>query len=256
MGRLFANLRYDVCCVLHRVAYCKSCVSCQALAEALKQNSTLTDLNLMSNNIGPEGAKAWCLVRMGSWGELCQLLVWPDMCKIFKNQVQGLPQEVPGKSRKSWGHSFSQAVSCPSRVSLAAWNQDLKMARTTRRCSHVCGIMCAVCFIMFLKSCVYCQALAEGLKENSTLTELNLEYNYNIGPEGAKAWCLVRMGSWEEKHSELISRCIHPVEICDDKCLRYLFWCIWHVLARSWSNRETIHNSSISKTGHPVIFKF
>ena len=70
MGRLFANLRYDdVCCVLHRVAYCKSCVSCQALAEALKQNSTLTDLNLMSCNIGPEGAKAWCLVRMGSWGE-------------------------------------------------------------------------------------------------------------------------------------------------------------------------------------------
>ena len=27
---------------------------------------------------------------------------------------------------------------------------------------------------------------AEGLKENSTLTELNLEYNYKIGPEGAK----------------------------------------------------------------------
>ena len=37
-----------------------------------------------------------------------------------------------------------------------------------------------------------CQALAEGLKENSTLMNLTLE-DINIGPEGAKAWCLVRM---------------------------------------------------------------
>ena len=44
-------------------------VSCQALAEALKQNSTLTGLNLERNNIGPEGAKAWCLGRTVSWGE-------------------------------------------------------------------------------------------------------------------------------------------------------------------------------------------
>ena len=51
------------------IAFLKSCVSCQALAEALKRNSTLTAVDLQSNNIGPEGAKAWCLVRMGSWGE-------------------------------------------------------------------------------------------------------------------------------------------------------------------------------------------
>ena len=38
--------------------------SCQALAEALKKNSTLKNLNLEDNNIGPEGAEAWCLVRM------------------------------------------------------------------------------------------------------------------------------------------------------------------------------------------------
>ena len=47
----------------------KSCVSCQALAEALQQNSTLTYLDLRSNNIGDEGAKAWCPVKMGSRGE-------------------------------------------------------------------------------------------------------------------------------------------------------------------------------------------
>ena len=65
-GAFFATLQYDVRLGLHRVSYCKSCVSCQALAEALKQNSTLTSLNLQKNNIGDEGSKAWCLVRMGS----------------------------------------------------------------------------------------------------------------------------------------------------------------------------------------------
>ena len=44
--------------------FLKSCVSCQALAEALKQNSALMSLDLRFNVIGPEGAKAWCLVRM------------------------------------------------------------------------------------------------------------------------------------------------------------------------------------------------
>ena len=49
--------------------FLKSCVSCQALAEALKQNSALMSLDLRFNVIGPEGAKAWCLVRMGHEGK-------------------------------------------------------------------------------------------------------------------------------------------------------------------------------------------
>jgi len=60
--------------------------------------------------------------------------------------------------------------------------------------SQLCGMMCAVCFIAFLKSRVSCQALAEALKQNSSLTDLDLAFN-NIGDEGAKAWCPVRMGS-------------------------------------------------------------
>ena len=67
--RIFFTIFHDVCCVLHRVY---QIVSCQALAEALKQNSSLTDLDLQQNNIGPEGTKAWCLVcsvRMVSCGE-------------------------------------------------------------------------------------------------------------------------------------------------------------------------------------------
>ena len=48
--------------------------------------------------------------------------------------------------------------------------------------------MCALGFIVFLKSCVCCQALAAALNKNSALTELDSRGN-NIGPEGAKAWC-------------------------------------------------------------------
>ena len=39
--------------------------SSQALAESLKKNSTLTNLNLVANGIGDDGAKAWCLVEDG-----------------------------------------------------------------------------------------------------------------------------------------------------------------------------------------------
>ena len=47
----------------------KSCTqgpdfSCQALAGGLKENSTLKNLDLQQNEIGAEGGKAWCLVRM------------------------------------------------------------------------------------------------------------------------------------------------------------------------------------------------
>ena len=59
--------------------------------------------------------------------------------------------------------------------------------RSRENILQLCG-MCAVCFIVLLKAFVSCQALAQGLQENSTLTNLDLRGN-NIGDEGAKAWC-------------------------------------------------------------------
>ena len=69
----------------------------QALAEALKVNKTVTDINLADNRIGKEGAKAWCLAR-GSvaaskrWNKMewsgvpvvfqtCETLVLLDRCR-------------------------------------------------------------------------------------------------------------------------------------------------------------------------------
>ena len=57
-----------MCAACFIIVFLKSFVSCQALAKALQQNSTLTNLNLEHNNIGPDGAKAWCSVRMGPDG--------------------------------------------------------------------------------------------------------------------------------------------------------------------------------------------
>ena len=104
------------------IVFLKSFVSCQALAEALKQNSSLTYLNLGSNNIGPEGAKASCLVRMVSWGER----VWRNCrgrvkAQLFEsefremtkgNAVQYWCSDVPNISLKSvmttdWGYRKS-----------------------------------------------------------------------------------------------------------------------------------------------------
>ena len=38
------------------------CRCLQALAEALKINGSVTNINLVGNQIGAEGAKAWCVV--------------------------------------------------------------------------------------------------------------------------------------------------------------------------------------------------
>ena len=37
----------------------------QALAEGLKKNASITDISLFGNQIGDEGAKAWCGVWWG-----------------------------------------------------------------------------------------------------------------------------------------------------------------------------------------------
>ena len=59
----------------------------------------------------------------------------------------------------------------------AAWNfvLEILMICSSYFCSHLSP----------------CQALAEALEQNSTLTDLNLEYNDAIGSETLEACCLV-----------------------------------------------------------------
>ena len=77
------------------------------------------------------------------------------------------------------------------------WDGNGKNYRQISHIFYIFFTTCAVCFIVFLKSFVSRQALAEALEQNSTLTYLNLQGN--IGHKGAKAWCLVKMVSWGER---------------------------------------------------------
>ena len=71
---------------------------------------------------------------------------------------------------------------------------NLKIKRGRENMLQLCG-MCVLCVSsFFFKLFVPCQALAEELQRNFSLTDLTLASN-NVGPEGAKAWCLVRMVS-------------------------------------------------------------
>ena len=58
---------------------------CQAFAEALQHNNTLTTLNLEGNYIGAEGGKA----RVGVWGAWCGLcLLVVFVCQALAEALQ------------------------------------------------------------------------------------------------------------------------------------------------------------------------
>ena len=82
--------------------------SCQALAEGLKANSTLLNLNLALNDFGPEGAKAWCLVRM----------VWRGKAAGFHRKDQW--------NHWKWSQWSAERVSRECRVDLC-WYQKLNL---------------------------------------------------------------------------------------------------------------------------------
>ena len=114
--------------------------------------------------------------------------------------------------------------------------------------SQLCGIMCAVCFIVFLKSCVSCPSRRWPRPCNrippwrswfwrittSALKGPRLGVRWGWGYEGKAQWRNTErtdqdIADWKwhsgndkrQCNAELVSRCIHPVEICDDKGLVY-----------------------------------
>ena len=209
----------------------KSCTqgpdfSCQALAEGLKENSTLTDLDLFKNSIGPEGAKAWCLVEDGRQkkgieeesrhshvkvksvkcsralqGMHCKVdLCWSQCCKSIDAPCSSLVvlwwsdllgfRFFLGKylsravSEQMWENLMLNETHCIPKPSIPhpLVEQPEKFPRRKG------GMKRPRVWSNFS-----CQALAEGLKDNSTLKNLDLHDN-KIADEGAKAWCLVEDG--------------------------------------------------------------
>jgi len=61
------------------------CRCLQALAEALKINKCVTNINLYDNQIGDEGAKAWCVAGSTECcGDLMEDVMFPTSCDSDK----------------------------------------------------------------------------------------------------------------------------------------------------------------------------
>ena len=65
-----------------------TCRCLQALAEALKINKSITNINLGGNQIGAEGAKAWCVVGSAECcGDLMEDVMSRTSCDSDKFEV-------------------------------------------------------------------------------------------------------------------------------------------------------------------------
>ena len=120
-----------------------------ALARTLKKwNRTVTVLNMTSNDIGLEGAKAW-LVPGFSWRAMpLQSFAWHAM---------PLSRVFDGSLKLECVEFFWMAM--PALISFGT--------------------------LIFVAAVI--QALAEALKVNDSVEVINMEDN-DIGTEGAKAW--------------------------------------------------------------------
>ena len=172
----------------------------KALAEGLKANCTLTNLSLGLNHIADEGAKAWWLVRM------------VRKKGIARSKIQALESEVSVLKEIYWRNMQSEFFWISHVAKLAFTSQWLKIFSESpvikvsnsnskeeqiRIVHHWWAtshgppmvwsgfsawnflleilMICASCFCSHLSPC---QALAEALEENSTLTDLDLRANY------------------------------------------------------------------------------
>ena len=174
---------------------------------------------------------------------------------------------------------FSQAVSCPGRVGLPAWNLYSFYCRWESYGEIFACLRYDVCCVLCAASCFSSHVSpARPWQKASNRTPPWrgwICFTTRSEMKGRRRgvwweWCHEGRGSegrpYESDIREMTKgNAMQPwfpdafiqlkfVMTSDWGILMYL--ACKHVLARSWCKRETIHNSSISKTGHPVMSKF
>ena len=164
------------------------CRCLQALAEALKINASVTSIGLISNDIGDEGVKAWCVE--GSAESLnaaaCHDVTFPYFPGILwqrqVNRVKLSAKYIDAEWKCGFLDCFSKFESERFDISHLNVNcsrdfsdQVLTVETTNEMPTLICRCL---------------QALAEALKINMCATKILLLKN-QIGAEGAKAWCVV-----------------------------------------------------------------
>ena len=142
----------------------------KALAKALETNKTLTTLNLWGNEIGPEGAKA--LAKALETNKILTTLNLGSN-KIGDDGVKALVKALETNKTLTTLNLGSNKIGDDGVKALVKALETNKTLTTLNLWGNEIGPEGAI-------------ALAKSLEKNKTLTTLNLEYN-QIGPEAAKA---------------------------------------------------------------------
>ena len=66
------------------------CLCFQALAEALKTNASVTEISLGDNQIGAEGAKAWCVVGSAEYSRMLRHVMMSRSRHPLTESLDGL----------------------------------------------------------------------------------------------------------------------------------------------------------------------
>ena len=204
-----------------------------------------------------KGVPVICSCSVG----LCQLLVRPDMFKTFINQVQGLPQKVPCKSCLNSRATFldRQPWQSGSSCMKPEFIDEKNYGDTCRNFAVWCVLCASLCFSShvsparpwprpFNKTPPWRTWI--WVTTTSEMKGPRLGVRWGWDHEGRSAVKKYRKeGSRHSRMKETSGKWRKAMQCSVDFQMHssgwnlwwqviVVFWCIWHVLARSWSKRE------------------
>ncbi|KAL0239622.1 hypothetical protein GEMRC1_009730 [Eukaryota sp. GEM-RC1] len=166
----------------------------RALAEALKVNTSVTSINLRGNYIGDEGAKALA--------ELLKVNTSVTSINLYENCI-----EFEGARALADALKINNTV-----TSINLWMNYIKTTGA-RALAEALKINNTVTSINLCENCIGAEgakALADALKVNSTFRSIDLGKN-SIGPEGARALADALKVNTSVKSIDLQWNCIGDV---------------------------------------------
>eukprot|EP00434_Breviolum_minutum_P042002 symbB.v1.2.037370.t1/scaffold5500.1/size26397/1 len=131
----------------------------EALAEALKVNKTLTNIDLSRNGIGIKGAKAWCLGRGSALAEALKVNKTLTNIDLINNWI---------------GKEGAKALAEALKVNMTVTNIDLRLNGIGKEGAE------AWCLARGSAAPGLETALAEALKVNKTVANISLEYSSGV----------------------------------------------------------------------------
>ncbi len=166
----------------------------KAIAKALENNTSLTSLDLSSNNIGPEGTKALAKALENNTS-LTSLILWKN--NIGPEGAKALAKALENNTRLTSLYLWKNNIGPEGTKAIAKALENNTRLTSIDLIGNDIGPEGA-------------KAIAKSLEKNTSLTSLNLMRN-NIGPEGAKA-----IAKALENNTSLTSLNLESNDIDDD----------------------------------------